>query len=100
MCSAYQDNMHVTVGAKCMLYTYQNKGSMHSVCSRSNRQVTCMFHVSIMTWLMHVLKVYVLSISYRYSESLNVKCMLTPPHLDLYVYMYMYTRMSTLESDF
>ena len=36
MCSACQDNMHVTVGAKCMLYSCQNKGSMHSACSRSN----------------------------------------------------------------
>ena len=35
----------VTLGAKCMLYAYQNKGSMHSACSRSNRQVICMFHV-------------------------------------------------------
>ena len=56
ICSACQDNMHVTLGAKCMLYAYQNKGSMHSACSRSNRQVACMFHVSDMTCLMHVEK--------------------------------------------
>ena len=40
MCSACQDNMHVTLGAKCMLYACQNKGSMHSARSRSNRHIT------------------------------------------------------------
>ena len=30
MCSAGQDNMHVTVRAKCMLYACQNKGRMYS----------------------------------------------------------------------
>ena len=70
MCSAYQDNMHVTLRAKCILYACQNK---HSTCSRSNRQVTCMFHVTWHVWCM-LKKVYVLSISYRFSFSrrLNV----------------------------
>ena len=64
---ARQDNMHVTVGAKCMLFAYQNKGSRHGTCSRNNRQMISMFHVINMTFLKHVKNVYVLSISYRYS---------------------------------
>ena len=73
MCSACQDNMHVTLRAKCILYACQNKGRMHSTCSRGNRQVTCMFHVTWHVWCM-LKKVYVLSISYRFSFSrrLNV----------------------------
>ncbi len=61
MCSAYQDNMHVTVRAKCMLYAYQSKGRMYSACMYlyvtgvmgiPNRQVTCIFHITNMSCFM------------------------------------------------
>ena len=61
-----------------------------------------MSHVSNMTCLMHVKK----SVCAKYIIqvfALNLSMfqrMLAPPHLDLYVYMYVYTRMSPLESEF